>query len=82
MWVGTVLGLAYALFGFGAQKRPPRLAITIGPFRQGCLFIAGYHIHHWMVYGPIWLLTPTSSLGGFALVMTLHGLSYPDAFVL
>ena len=85
MRLGLFLGLAYATFGFRATSEPPRLAFTVGPLHRGMLFIGGYHIHHWMVCVLLLLiacLISSANLGAFALVMVIHGLSYPDAFVI
>ena len=82
--LGVFVGVMYVLIGFsGRAHDPPTLAITIGPFRQGCLYLGGYHVHHWCIYGLLSLLATTLhfyNLAAFSFIMTVHGLSYPDCF--
>ncbi len=83
MIIGACLGVLYSIWGFGAQGEPPRLAINAGPFEDGMLFVSGCHVHHWMVYAPLACAAAWCrwyELMGFSVVMSIHGLSYGDAF--
>lgn len=83
MWWGAAAGLAYAVLGFGPQGTPPRLAVSWGPFERGHLVVAGYHVHHWVVYGvvgPVAFAFGWANVASFAAVMVAQGLSYGDRF--
>ena len=83
MWLGFIVGVFYALTGFRGEGKPPRLACTCGPFRKGMLFYRGVHIHHWMLCAPVSIvavLVGAWNFASFCAVMTLHGISYTDAF--
>jgi hypothetical protein len=85
MLLGVVIGMCYALWGFGGVGDTPTLCITWGPFHNGILWVGGYHIHHWMVCGLVMvcgLLMQWAELTGFCAVMVAHGLAYEDAFSL
>ena len=80
---GCVAGVLYAMWGFGGVGESPTICFTGGPFRNGMLHVGGYHIHHWVVYsvlGAIGVVVRWYNAAGFCAVMTLHGLSYADAF--
>lgn len=83
MWLGFLVGVIYALTGFRGEGKPPRLACTCGPFRKGMLYYRGMHIHHWMFCAPlsvIAVLIGAWNFAAFCAVMTLHGISYSEAF--
>ena len=91
--IGFLAGLAYvaAMFGFSnIQGERPRWHPSCGTngailrLIDGSLYIAGYHVHHWMVYIVILLGSIATKLypfAGFATVMVLHGLRYSDALI-
>jgi hypothetical protein len=81
MWYGFLLGLGYAAIGFRGTSNAPRLDFMLCPFQKG---IAG-GFHHWRVYGIVFMVAlsiQSTNISTFSLVMTLHGLTYPDAFEL
>ena len=84
MWLGISVGVLYATLGFGPCGTPARLNITWGPFQDGHLILADYHVHHWLIYGmivaPVAAVTGCTNITSFAVVMTVHGLSYKDRF--
>ena len=85
MWLGLTAGAVYALTGFRGQGIPPRLACTCGPFRKGTLYCRGSRIYHWMFCAPlsiVAILIGAWNFASFCAVMTLHGISYSDAFQL
>ena len=78
---GVGIGVAYAYAGFRGTGDPPVINVSVGPLQNGHLFINGYHIHHWMVYpwiGAVAWLLGWYNVTSFSMVMTVHGLSYPD----
>jgi len=91
--LGLFLGLLYVICVFGSANVPgeaPRWHPSCGSkgaflrLRDGSLYIASYHVHHWIVYIimlPIFLVTRLYLLVGFAIVLILQGLLYPDAFL-
>ena len=91
MLVGLFCGLVYACFGFSRQAgADPVFAFTAGPlcfvrFVRGRLYVCDVRVHHWMFWGccaPVAYLTSYANVCVFGVVMTLHGLSYEDRWVL
>ena len=92
-FIGLCIGLCYVVCMFGFANVPgevPRWHPSCGStgaflrLRHGVLYIAGYHVHHWIVYMvllPVFLLTRLYLFSGFAVVLVVHGLRYQDAFL-
>lgn len=78
MWLGLVAGIFYAATS-SFQGKPPRLACSCGPFKEGKLFYNGTHLSHWILAAPcsvVSILLGSYDFAAFCIVMTLHGLSY------
>lgn len=90
--IGILIGLIYIgiMFDFKCQSgKPPRANLNIGSpsrimhVKNGSLFLAGKHLHHWMVciiLIPIFILVQFYVGIGMCIPMTVHGLCYKDAF--
>jgi len=87
--IGIIVGFLYSYIALpSTEKKNPKLAITIYPIiyngmvmipiGNSCIF----HIHHWMVYSSLLLFYQylNDIIIGFSIVLTLHGLTYNDAF--
>lgn len=78
MLLGLFAGIFYAATS-SFEGKPPRLACTCGPFKEGKLFYNGTHITHWILAAPcsvLSILLGSYNFAAFCIVMTLHGLSY------
>ena len=82
---GMVIGTIVCMCLYRKQGECPRFAPTIKliGFIKGKHYIGGVRVHHW-VYGILLLATAiilnNYVLGGFAISIILHGLSYGDCF--
>jgi hypothetical protein len=83
MIYGILCGLTYAILGFSGIGKPPKICFTCGPFRDGMLWVNGYHVHHWVmcsVTGLLAIMLRWYDLAAFSAIMVAHGVSYADAF--
>jgi hypothetical protein len=83
MLYGILSGLAYTKWGFSGMGMPPKIRFTCGPFRDGMLWLNGYHVHHWVmcsVTGLLAIMLRWYDSAAFSAIMVAHGVSYADAF--
>ena len=92
-FIGILLGLLYCIIIYGNKKENsiPNLSINFGSLiRNGHIYIFNKHIHHWLIFTIIILLSFNHRfqqiinkkyiyvIRGFSIVMILQGLSYKD----
>ena len=90
-FISGILGaiIFIRLFICNNEGEPPKCKIDCDFFINGSFYIGSRHIHHWLIFLILLaILFPCfypsnfiSLLGGFSLLMILHGLSYNDCFV-
>ena len=80
------------LFICNSEGEPPKYQINCDDFFiNGSFYIGSRHIHHWLIFLiiliiiiPYYIFYPSNLgrfIGGFSILMILHGLSYGDSFV-
>jgi hypothetical protein len=86
-WFGCVIAFAYSLLVLPARAgTAPKVAPTLWPILwKGMIFVPfrqkAVHVHHWLIYGTLFLLVPLPSIvEGFVVTMAIQGLRYPDRF--
>ncbi len=92
--LGIILGLIFVLsmfeLDFVAKKKPKmKIDIPLMGIKNSTVIINGTHIHHWLIFTIILLMSLINMginrivlnvLRGFSVIMILHGLMYPDRF--
>ena len=90
---GVFMGLVYILLIFGPQirsgdKHNLNIDIPILFIKEGSVIINNYHIHHWLIFLTILMITLLFKehyilyfIRGFSIVWIIHGLLYDDRFL-
>jgi len=84
MILGILFGIVFCHTMYGDEKDAPLVPLNYGPFVNGTLYLGKKHIHHWMVFWLLCMLTIYYSVDvnmiSFCASMVIHGLSYKDCF--
>ena len=93
-FLGILLASTYLYFNFNNQcgSIPKYIKPTIpGILDNGHIIIKGYHIHHWIIFTfiliisiilNIWYNLDIFLIFGIALTFIYHGIGYDDCFIL
>ena len=92
---GIFFGIIYCNIMYGKKEKSiPTLSLNFGSMvRNGHIYLFNKHIHHWLIFLFIMMLTFNHKLQthifkkymyqirGFCISMILHGLSYSDWYI-
>ena len=92
--LGIITGLIFILSVFGIKfeaKKKPKVLLNIPLIGMidSRIIIGNKHIHHWLIFTVILLLSMIDMgvdnrivevIRGFSLIMVIHGLMYADRF--
>tara|TARA_B100000902_G_scaffold154186_1_gene150699 strand:- start:188 stop:493 length:306 start_codon:yes stop_codon:yes gene_type:complete len=92
--LGAIVGIIFVLLVFGNEfiaKKEPKIKIDIPliGMKESRIIIGDKHIHHWLIFTVILLLSlidmgvdkrMVEVLRGFCVTMIVHGLIYADRF--
>ena len=92
--LGAIVGIIFVLLVFGNEfiaKKEPKIKIDIPliGMKESRIIIGDKHIHHWLIFTVILLLSlidmgvdkrMVEVLRGFCVTMIIHGLVYADRF--
>ena len=92
--LGAIVGIIFVLLVFGNEfiaKKEPKIKIDIPliGMKESRIIIGNKHIHHWLIFTVILLLSLVDMgvdkrmvevLRGFCVTMIVHGLIYADRF--
>tara|TARA_Y100000741_G_C18226181_1_gene547920 strand:+ start:671 stop:976 length:306 start_codon:yes stop_codon:yes gene_type:complete len=92
--LGAIVGIIFVLLVFGNEfiaKKEPKIKIDIPliGMKESRIIIGNKHIHHWLIFTVILLLSlidmgvdkrMVEVLRGFCVTMIVHGLIYADRF--
>ena len=83
---GVCVALLYVLIAYCGRKdgEPPRCECSCGPIHNGMLYLCNIHIHHWLIYSVVLILSVILyvifwhdifiAIGAFSIVLVLQGL--------
>lgn len=92
--LGLIIGVIFVLSVFGKSfiaKQEPKIKIDIPliGMKESRIIIGNKHIHHWIIFTVILLLSMINMgvdkrivevIRGFSVIMVVHGLMYADRF--
>jgi hypothetical protein len=91
--LGILCAFTYVQYMFGTGNvvgEQPRLqpSFVLGQhvlMRSGCLYVGGFHMHHWMFFSIVMIpciMYRQPFLISWCCVLIVHGLNYSDRFTI